>query len=180
MDGYATHLTFTTLAALGSAELWPNAPILELGSGHYSSPILSAIAKHTKREFISLEDNPLWFCETAKYGTRLVKFHEWTPDTFFGFCLVDAGLSSERVGLIRKIMDSCGLIVLHDFNSVKIRVGFQKVAQEMKIIKEFLGFIPTTGIMTKNDAGAEWISKNFLDKPGQIRPYAPSQVVTKT
>lgn len=134
MDLPATHQRLLVGAALRT-----EGPILELGCGWYSTPILHEIAVTQKRLLITVDNLPLWL-ETFKatdwrkneprrspsYGLEC-EYHrlrvigcwadilELVDDVpRFGLVFVDNGQESMREIVIRALRDRADVFVLHD------------------------------------------------------------------
>lgn len=96
-------------------------PVLELGCGEYSTPILKAICDAQKRTFKSQASNLEW---ASRFG-NLVEVVDWNtwqpPEGKWGMVFLDSEEHTfrryERLPTLSKITDT---IVLHDANQPKL------------------------------------------------------------
>lgn len=94
MNPYSTHLVPSITVAIHTGLLWPKSSILELGCGHYSTPLLSSIAKIQERNFQLITSDPDWLKQFQRDPDQLtlIEFSIW-PEVFFegewGMILVD-------------------------------------------------------------------------------------------
>lgn len=111
MDKYATHLEALVESALSS-----QGPILELGCGDYSTPVLAAIARQQGRKFLVQAQDEAW---AAKYldiaEVQIVKWSEWVPHGQWGMALLDSEESTAgRIERLPALAEVTRLVVLHD------------------------------------------------------------------
>jgi hypothetical protein len=97
-------------------------PMLELGVGWYSTPLLHEIAVAQKRKLWTYDNNPHWLAqfkalECVEHNLVLVGWWgDFNPDRSlrFGFCFVDQGQPIEREYAIRKLINNVDVFVMHD------------------------------------------------------------------
>jgi hypothetical protein len=120
MDVYATHLHPLVEMAL-QTEL--EGPILELGCGDYSTPVLSAIARHQRRELHIHAGDANWLHRFAEYGdiVHVPDWEKWqapkapAKDGMWGMVFVDSEQSTlGRIERIPQVRAVTRLVVLHD------------------------------------------------------------------
>lgn len=105
---------------LVSAALRTTGPIVELGVGWYSTPILHEIAKVQKRKLITFDNNPDWlnqFKELESEYHQLVTLGWWGDMPLldhYGLVFVDQGQPAEREYTIRRMFDRVDVFVMHD------------------------------------------------------------------
>jgi hypothetical protein len=114
IDPYATHLE----ALIGTA-MSTDGPILELGRGDYSTPLLKAIAKAQGREFKSQASNKEW--ASRFQDVEIVDWDTWVPPLgYWGMVFLDSEEHThkryERLHVLSTITNT---IVLHDANEPK-------------------------------------------------------------
>jgi len=117
-SGYATHM-----AALITAVVNTNGPVLELGCGDFSTPLLHAICGVSGRYLLSAESNLQWmslFCDlvTEKHDFLLVKdVDDWNnigQDRHWSVVFVDHAPGKRRVVDIRRLRNNAEIFVIHD------------------------------------------------------------------
>lgn len=119
MDPYATHLPH-----LIRAVLMTGGPVLELGMGDYSTPILLELccfARPCVRRLLSVENDPVWFdkCktrDTVHWCPLLVK-PDWSDFEItgpFSVIFVDLHPPELRKPVLEKIWERGDIIVAHD------------------------------------------------------------------
>ena len=117
-DPYGTHQPLLMLAIANT-----DGPILELGSGHYSTPLLHAFAK--KRGLLTIDNNLDWLAQFRSLESKWHVFNQtisW-PDTTarllheghrFSVCFVDHAPSEARGRVIAALRPIVDVFVCHD------------------------------------------------------------------
>ncbi len=119
MDQVATHQRLLIGAALRT-----KGPILELGVGWYSTPLLHEVAATQNRRLYTIDNNPYWLAQfkdleddhhflwpVGWWGELLSILR---PDVRFGLVFVDHGQPCEREYAARALMDHVDVFVFHD------------------------------------------------------------------
>lgn len=112
--GASTHLPVLIRVALHT-----KGPILELGAGLHSTPLLHWLCYETKRPLYTYEDNPEWFRLSRKWQNRYHRIRQTTDWKFdfkpryFSMAFVDQG-SKHRWHTARYLSDKADYVVLHD------------------------------------------------------------------
>src|SRR4051812_37753763 len=120
MDQVATHQRLLVGAALRTT-----GPILELGVGWYSTPLLHEIAEATGRTVLTADNNPAWLRQfeglrTLNHQFELVgwwgEFYETqaTDSDRWGLVFVDHAQPIEREYAVRALLHHADVFVLHD------------------------------------------------------------------
>lgn len=96
-------------------------PILELGMGLWSTPILDLMCRGEKRPLVSYDNDPKWFKENEKWRSD---YHEvnfvtdWNEakieQTHWSVVLVDHRPAKRRRDEIRRLANNADYIVVHD------------------------------------------------------------------
>ena len=95
-------------------------PILELGCGWYSTPLLHEIARGQRRTLYTYDNAPEWLAAFKPFEGEWHKLIEveWWGDVLFGayygLVFVDNGQPIEREYLIRRLIDKADVFVMHD------------------------------------------------------------------
>lgn len=115
MELHGTHQRLLVKAALAT-----NGPILELGSGWYSTPILHEIAAAQNRVLITVDNNNEWLLKFEHLRSpihSLVAVSNWdefVPGHEFGLVFVDHAPAGRRAVDIRRLVEFTSLFVCHD------------------------------------------------------------------
>ena len=96
-------------------------PVLELGTGPFSTPLLHTLCVDNKRTLISFENNPEFF---NMHETFVNEFHQinliddWDKadieNTHWGLVLVDQRPAERRVAEIKRLVNNADYIAIHD------------------------------------------------------------------
>lgn len=107
-------------------------PVLELGMGIYSTPLLDLMCAEKKRELLSFDNDPEWFKENEKWASdyHLVYFvKDWATDKnlaavlenvdpkrhpLFDVALVDHKPAKQRIKEVIRLKDKCRFVLIHD------------------------------------------------------------------
>jgi hypothetical protein len=125
MHPYATHLEPTIKAAVHTGLLWPKSSILELGCGHYSTPLLSSVAKAQNRKLQVMTSDSEWAKQFQGDvdQLQLIEFSTWPEVTFkgeWGMVLVDhEELVIDRYSQLFKLNEIAKVVVFHDSNRIE-------------------------------------------------------------
>lgn len=94
-------------------------PVLELGAGFFSTPLLGWLCRAKGREFVSYENNEKW-CEALR---RNIGFHpkfvkNWgdikVDDTHWSVAFIDLRPGIRRKVCANRLKDNADYIVIHD------------------------------------------------------------------
>lgn len=119
MDPYATHLPVLVETALRTT-----GPILELGCGDYSTPVLAAIASQQGRRFTVQASDRNWsdrFKDIA--DVEMVDWLTWSPPPGrFGLVFLDnEEFTKERIKRLHQLAAVADVIVMHDADVASTR-----------------------------------------------------------
>lgn len=96
-------------------------PVLEMGMGPFSSPILHWLCLDEERELFSYENNPNWFKKNKVFETGLHKItfvEDWDDidieSSHWGVAFIDHAPNNRRIIDIRKLVNKANLIIMHD------------------------------------------------------------------
>jgi len=127
MDCYATHQPLLVKHLLRST-----GPVLELGIGDYSTPIIHEICAHQRREVWSFDSDSAWVERFSPYRTtshhieRLADWSSLTPLAGgYGLVFVDHSPAERRIVDIRLLIPICDVMVVHDTEDC--RYGYETV-----------------------------------------------------
>lgn len=134
---YMTHLP-----ALFAALLETTGPVLEIGAGLGSTPMIRSFCQGAGRPFVSVDSNPEW---AYKSGARLDEDYGSLPDMAkiqWGVVFVDHAPEEDRIRVANLFRDSAEIIVIHDWSSADTNAhgsvgGFHHIKVDER-------FFPTT------------------------------------
>lgn len=121
MDLVATHQRCLVGAALRTI-----GPILELGVGWYSTPILHEIAEVQQRKLYTVDNNEYWIAQFKVLEEKSRWHFVWPIGWWgelreiaheamhFGLVFVDQGQPCEREYAIRMLLNQADVFVMHD------------------------------------------------------------------
>ena len=117
----------THLPLLVAAMLDAGGPVVEVGIGHCSTPLLHAACKVAGRELVSVEGDSEWFeYFRSRYetpGHRFLLGYQHLPDLAacdWGVVLSDESPGSRRIETIQTFADAADYIVVHDVQSADV------------------------------------------------------------
>jgi hypothetical protein len=107
-DPYSTHQRMLVRGLMETT-----GPVLELGCGHYSTPIVQEICRSMDRELTSLDNHPAW---VKQFDAKTVRWDRFSPNRFYGLTLVDHAdqPQHQRWKQILKLLPWCDTFVVHD------------------------------------------------------------------
>ena len=125
LDAYATHVPVlaAAIAAAGPG------PVLELGAGNFSTPVLHAMCAAMGRSLLTLENNPTWLERFVSFRstTHRVEFvADWdqaVPADRWAVVFVDHAPGERRIIDIEKLREMCEVMVVHDTEDVGYGYG---------------------------------------------------------
>jgi hypothetical protein len=135
-------------------------PVLELGAGDHSTPMLHFMCKHEGRKLITAETDAKWL---AKYTNYVSAFHEihlvekwdqWTRLEEMGYwsvALVDNAPGDTRLSLIKRLKGRCQYIVIHDTEkdeNVGTDYKYEEIIPSFKYVYEWKRYRPYTTVVS--------------------------------
>jgi len=144
IDPYATHLPLL-VACVSNTE----GPVLELGCGLYSTPVLHALCH--KRPLVTVELDPVWFAEFKGFSSQnhhviLVEDLSEIPDYHWSVVLVDQQPAAARVPSIKRYREKAELIVAHD--TEHRLYGYEEVLPTFNYRVEWKRYAPWTSVVS--------------------------------
>jgi hypothetical protein len=123
-DPYSTHLE-----ALAKAVATTTGPVLELGCGHYSTPLLRAFTKAAGRPFTIAAAPSEWSARYKSEADDFVEVRDWSKFEIrhdVGLCLLDNELlTRDRFAMLAGLLPWCRAIVVHDADRMTRLDGFR-------------------------------------------------------
>ena len=119
-------------------------PILEIGTGLYSTPYLHWACFEKKRKLVSYDDQAKYF--NPEY---ISDYHESYLVDDWGIALIDHHPSSRRKEEIRRLANSVDYIVVHDTEKKRDRqYRYSEIYPLFKYHYKFRGATPHTSILS--------------------------------
>ena len=145
LDPYATHLE-----ALVNAALESKGNILELGCGNYSTPILSAVARHRGDNLFVKSSSPEWALQFTDFAeVELVVWGSWVPSGRYGMIFLDnEQLTFHRIQWLPELAKHCDTIVMHDSDAAMQHAHYPEMVSGFKKIVTYSKHRPWTVVMT--------------------------------
>lgn len=148
MDAYATHLE-ALAEALASSE----GPVLELGCGDYSTPLIAAVTRQQARRFLVQAADAAWcarFSDMAE--VQRVDWARWVPPPppdadRWGLVLLDSEEST--AGRLRRLPALHGLaqrVVLHDADAAMTRAHWAECTAAYAVTL-YRRYLPWTALL---------------------------------
>lgn len=145
MEAIATHLEALVHTALSTT-----GPILEIGCGDYSTPVLAAIAKAQDRKFTIYTNDIEWGAKYVEIASiRLVDdWGKWTaPAETFGMIFLDEQHSRKRNMLLPALAQIADAVVLHDAQAAIGNANWEESIAEYDSVTLFKRFVPWTAVL---------------------------------
>ncbi len=96
-------------------------PVLEMGMGLYSTPLLDLMCRETKRRLVSYDNDPNWFAENEKWKSDYHEVYfvtDWDEadieNTHWSVAMIDHKPAARRKDDVRRIINSADYILIHD------------------------------------------------------------------
>jgi predicted O-methyltransferase YrrM len=150
MDLYATHQRL-----LVKHMMQTTGPVIELGAGNYSTPILHEIAGAQGRHLTTVDHNPDWlnrfkiFENDVHTLTLLASWDDFKPSGAYGFAFVDHAdpPGHPRWLQVQKLLPVAGLILIHDTEDDLY--GYSKLMDLIDVIDEDTTFRTHTRVIRR-------------------------------
>jgi hypothetical protein len=115
-SGYGSHLP-VTIRVIEATE----GPILELGMGTFSTPILDLLCRQEKRQLVSYDDDPEWFkknkdWESEYHKVYLVDNYDEADieNSHWSVALIDHKPAPRRIVEIKRLAKITDYLIVHD------------------------------------------------------------------
>jgi len=163
IDPYATHLPALAACAARCA-----GPVLELGVGWYSTPLLHAHCGSRGLDLFSVESAAAWL---NQFLHMAAPWHEFLqarmPDEaadlasrLWGLVVVD-NAKQARVPWIERVADTAGLIVVHD-TELPGAYGYEPCLSEFAHRVDYKRLKPWTSVVS-NTQPLDWLRRLWKD-----------------
>ncbi len=132
-----------------------NGPVMELGGGYFSTPLLHWMCREKKRYLLTYDDDESYFpfikgFRSGNHRVRLIT--DWDSidtKTHWSVVLVDHGNSmQQRVKSIIKLKDKADFIVVHDTDHRKFKPLAADLYKQFKYVHHWNDCSPQTSILS--------------------------------
>jgi hypothetical protein len=147
VNPFATHLPVLMACVAATT-----GPVLELGCGHYSTPILNQMCRH--RKVVSVESDAQWMAQFLDLQGENHQFMatDWTnlelPDLRWGVVFVDHAPAERRVVDIAQLMNKAELLVVHDTEAPLY--GYEAILPTFKYRYDYQRVKPWTTVVSQS------------------------------
>lgn len=150
IDPYATHLPMLMGMMSRTA-----GPVLELGCGYYSTPILHEICKFQKRLLVSVEEKPDWLKQFAELKTAGHEFClsddraavlQMLENIDWGLVFIDNEPVEYRKLDIDRLRKNADCFVIHDTENAAYQ--FEPVLRTFKYRFDYKFLTPWTSVVS--------------------------------
>jgi hypothetical protein len=109
-------------------------PVLEIGSGIFSTPVLHAYCRGAGRVFISVEEHPQWVEKMRDFGVRFLEYDKLgeLPRLSWSVVFIDHSPGFRRAQDAILFRDSAEFIVIHYWISSEVQRPFDNQLDQWK------------------------------------------------
>src|SRR5688572_25039234 len=137
------------LADLVACLLNTTGPVLEVGAGKWSTPILRDFCKAAQRDFVSLDSDPAW----RQDPTRLVLYDDVLPNLAqqaWSVVFLDHSPGERRPADALLFADSAEYVVAYDY-APEVEASFEPVLKRWAFHKVSDRFSPRTLVLGRRE-----------------------------
>ena len=142
----------THLPVLSRALSLSKGPVLEMGMGQYSTPLIDMMCAKEKRQILSYENDPKYYDKNRRYHSdyhRVEKIDNWNladiDDTHWGVVLIDHKPAKRRHIDAIRLKDNADFIIMHDAEEELDRFyGYRRIPEHFKYIYRYKGCLSET------------------------------------
>lgn len=163
INPYSTHQVASITAAIRTGILWPGSSILELGCGHYSTPLFSSIAKMQERKFQLITSDSEWVkqFQNDPDHIQLIDFSMWPEFSFegeWGMIFIDhEELVINRYSQLFKLHEKAKVVVFHDANRMEDHeISWGLIHMLYRHVYFYERYLPKTAILSNYVDPSEW------------------------
>jgi hypothetical protein len=145
-------------------------PVLELGCGFYSTPLLHWLCHEQGRPLFTYEGNEEWYEQLASFHRRnhYVRYvDDWDSIDLsddWGCALVDHAPAERRYLDVLRLAHA-GFVVAHDAGNTAADYGYDKIGDEFKYKYRYVNSYPRTAILSNVHDPTLFLNPKQL-KPG--------------
>lgn len=165
---YGSHVPILAACVARAARLRPSQPILELGAGDNSTPLLHYACKGAGIPLVTLETDAKWLSRFSEYGCaghQISEVATWTPEIVsvknwfaeadkWSVAFVDNSPGETRHINIQALAAQASVLVVHD-SETDYNTGadykYDRIMGLFKYVSEFRRFRPYTLILSNTE-----------------------------
>lgn len=138
-------------------------PVMEIGAGLYSTPLLHWLCKERNIRLITYENDPEFFKVAKGFQSRnhRIRFvNDWSEidgDTHWGVVLIDHHPEEQRGKDVIRLKDKADYLVLHD-SEKEVQYGYDKAWSHFKYRYDWKECKPWTTVLSNFD-DLSWLQK---------------------
>jgi len=153
-SGYAAATHWPVLMRVIEAS---SGPILECGTGKFSSPILRTMAYLQQRHVEAYDSDPDWYAkakelENGYYRVHLIKSEDWPNlpiDQRYGLVFVDQAPTYYRRVTLRRFANNADYLVVHDSEiGAQRKFHLERTLQTFRYRFDYAGLRPHTSVVS--------------------------------
>ena len=159
MDGYATHAPLLAWAVTRTS-----GPVLELGAGWYSTPLLHELVARQGRLLITCESEADWLKRFAAWHANdhaHVHVPDWDWDALpesvraavleqdYGLVLIDHAPADQRIVDAERFWPRCQVMVMHDVQAPIAGQAWRRIRNKAERSRVYDKLTPHTGVAWK-------------------------------
>ena len=130
-------------------------PILEMGCGDYSTPILAMLASVMDRQFLVQASNEEWASRfMEEVDLQLVDWTVWEPpkssqeDGRWGLVFLDSEEAvRDRIKRLPALSAICDVVVMHDANVARKNPDWNDCIRDYKEVRFYHRHVPWTAVL---------------------------------
>lgn len=153
-DGYGTHVPLLAAVISGA----PLGPVLELGTGYFSTPLLHQMCKANGQTLYSLDTSADWIAnfrdlaedpDARHYFVQVNDPWKWEeaiddlPIRDWAVTVIDQTPDPTRIGTVRKLANRSAFLVVHDTCNTYFD-GMDAVLDEFEFRYDYTNMVPVT------------------------------------
>jgi hypothetical protein len=152
------------MACLVTAVINTTGPVLELGTGDFSTTILHALCKAQNRALWSVDTDEAWMTYFLDLENDLHVFHhthdtvDFTKNngTYWGVVFIDQHPKAQRNPSFLNLLDRADVFVLHDSQNAALSDDFKKVFHTFKYQYTDIRYTVETTVVSNVVDVREW------------------------
>lgn len=159
MDLFSTHQRSLVVSAANTS-----GPVLELGSGWYSTPLLHELCKPSGRVLFTIDDSEEWVSQFRNLETRSHSIKHvplWEDAVFseprYGLVFVDHAPAHRRKEEILRLIDVTDVFVVHDWED-KESYGYDVIESMFEFISVDNSHVAQTAILSSKIDVSTWLN----------------------
>ena len=124
-------------------------PILELGCGNYSTPVIASIALAQGRKYVVQASNAEWAAKFAEdVEIQIVDWDEWEPKGEWGMVFLDSEESvKNRIKRLPALAQCAEVVVMHDANIAMQNPEWKDMVRDYGQVTVYTKHVPWTVVL---------------------------------